>query len=241
MRLGFIGTGTIAAAVVRGIAHDGHAITVSERGAAQSAALARAFDSVAVSANQGVIDASDVLFLGLLPQVAPEILASLRFRADQRVISFMAGVALDRLAALVAPARAEAIMLPFPGIAKGGSPILALGDTELVSAIFGAANTVFEMKDAAALDAYLCAQAVLSPAVLMVARAADWLAGQGVERAEGEAFLRVLVGSSLIAGDCRTTLAALDTPGGYNQRLRLTVERAGLDSALADGLDVLKG
>ena len=33
MRIGVIGTGTIASAVVRGIAGDGHAITVSERSA----------------------------------------------------------------------------------------------------------------------------------------------------------------------------------------------------------------
>jgi len=132
-------------------------------------------------------------------------------------------------------------MLPFPGIAQGGSPVLALGDADLLRAIFGRANTVFAVRNAAELDAYLCAQAVLSPAVLMVAAAADWMAGQGVARTGAEGFLRELVGSSLISGPCRPMLAALDTPGGYNQRLRQHMERAGLETALAEGLNRLKG
>ncbi|MGR3696939.1 MAG: NAD(P)-binding domain-containing protein, partial [Roseovarius sp.] len=40
MRLGFLGTGTIAEAVVRGLAPDGHQITVSERSAVRAARLA---------------------------------------------------------------------------------------------------------------------------------------------------------------------------------------------------------
>lgn len=241
MDLGFVGTGTIAAAVVAGIAGDGHRIVVSERSVAQSKRLAEQFDSVTVAANQEVLDRSEVVFLGLLAGHAPEVLAGLRFRAGQRVISFIAEIALEEIAAMVAPAEAVAIMLPFPAIANGGSPILALGDATLVREIFAPANSVFALQSAAELSAYLCAQAVLSPAVLMVASAADWMGAQGVDRVAGEAFLRALVASSLQAGDCRDTLAALSTPGGYNLRLREALQRSGLETALSKGLDDLKG
>lgn len=127
MRLGFVGTGTIASATVRGIAGGGHQITVSDRGAAHAARLAAEFENVSIADNQGVIDQSDTLFIGLMAESAPDILSRLTFRADQQVISFMAGLPLDALAPLVAPAHAAAIMLPFPGIAQGGSPILAIG------------------------------------------------------------------------------------------------------------------
>ena len=181
MRLGFVGTGTIASAVVQGLADDGHVITVSERGAAQSAALAARHDCVRVAPNQGVVDASDTLFLGLLPAVAPEVLRALRFRPEQTVISFMADLPLEVLADLVAPARAAAIVLPFPGIARGGSPLLVLGDRAPVDSLFGARNTLFVLRDAAELDAFLCAQAVLSPAAALVGAAGDWLAEEGNE------------------------------------------------------------
>ena len=239
MRLGFVGTGTIAAAVVRGLAGAGHRIAISERGAAQSAALSAEFPDVVVADNQSVVDASEVVFLGLLPAVAVEVLTPLKFREGQQVISFMADVTMGELAGLVAPATASALMLPFPGIAQGGSPILAMGDVDLVAGLFSPANAVFPVSSPEALNAYLCAQAVLSPALAMVGEAGQWMAARGVDAQAGEAFLRGLVGSSLLASECAPMIEALNTPGGYNQRLRQHMERAGMAEALKDGLDSL--
>tara|TARA_R100001039_G_C1842882_1_gene103568 strand:+ start:1337 stop:2059 length:723 start_codon:yes stop_codon:yes gene_type:complete len=238
VRLGFLGTGTIAEAVVRGLAPDGHQIRVSERNSARAARLAAEFPNVSVATNQGVVAASEVLFLGLMAEDAPEVLRALRFLPDQRVVSFMAGLSLEEVGPLVAPARAEAVMLPFPGIARGGSPILALGEVGVIEALFAPANTVYRLRDAVELEAYLCAQAVLSPAVQMVGVAAEWLGGDG---AQGEAFLRHLVGSSLMSGACAPMLEALNTEGGYNQRFRQHMEAAGMREALRDGLDRLGG
>ncbi|MFY0312694.1 NAD(P)-binding domain-containing protein [Leisingera sp. D0M16] len=239
MRLGFLGCGTIASAVVRGLAGKGHRIAVSERSQVQSAALAAEFSGVTVAGNQAVVDASDVVFLGLMAEAAEGILSGLVFREDQQVISFMAGAGLDRVAVLTAPARAAAVMMPFPGIAQGGSPIMALGDTGLVEQIFGPANKVFALKDEAELDAYLCAQAVLSPVARMVNDAAGWLGCRSEDKVQGEAFLRLLIASSLEKSGCAELIEALNTPGGYNQRLRLHMEKAGMGRDLAAGLDML--
>jgi pyrroline-5-carboxylate reductase len=57
MRIGVIGCGTIASAVVHGIAGDGHQITVSERSSRYADALAAAYDNVTVADNQGVVKA----------------------------------------------------------------------------------------------------------------------------------------------------------------------------------------
>ncbi|WP_300549083.1 NAD(P)-binding domain-containing protein [Roseovarius sp.] len=240
MRLGFIGTGTIASATVRGIARAGHQITVSERSTAHATRLAAEFECVSIADNQTVIDRSDTIFIGLIAEAAPDILSRLTFRAGQQVISFMAGCSLEALAPLVAPARGAAIMLPFPGIAQGGSPILAMGDTGLITELFAPENQVFALRDAAELDAYLCAQAVLSPAVRLVGQSADWLATRGADRDQGEAFLRALVGSSLLSGPCGPLLDALNTPGGYNQRLRQHMDAAGMGDGLAEGLNRLE-
>lgn len=241
MRIGVIGTGTIAAAVVRGIAGDGHQISVSERSTHVSAELAGALGNVSAAPNQQVLDQSDVIFLGLMAEAAPDILAPLTFRADQQVISFMAGADLARVGELVAPARASAVMMPFPGIAQGGSAIMALGDIELVNEIFGALNRVFALKNSAELDACLCAQAVLSPVARMVGDAADWLGTRVSDPAQGEAFLRMLVATSLAETGCADLIEALNTPGGYNQRLRQHMEAAGITGDLMSGLNDLEG
>ncbi len=240
MRLGFIGTGTIAGAVVRGIAGEGHQITVSERSRAVSAALAQRHANVTVAENQSVVDRSDVVFLGLMADAAPAVLGDLTFREGQRVISFMAGVPLAQVSGMVHPARAAALMLPFPAIAQGGSPILVQGDAELVERIFGARNSVFALGSDAEMAAYLCAQAVLSPVARMVGDAAHWLGGRVADPVQGEAFLRALVASSLSAGECAPLIEALNTPGGYNQRLRLFMEEGGMRDRLRAGLDRLE-
>jgi pyrroline-5-carboxylate reductase len=241
MRIGIIGTGTIASAVVDGIAADGHTITVSRRSAANAARLEAAYASVSVADNQQVLDQSDVVFIGLMPDVAPAVLGALRFRADQQVISFMADVPLAVLAPMVAPAAQVSVMIPFPAIATGGSPVLTLGDSGLIRQIFGHNNDIFELASPQELGAYLCAQAVLSPAVRMVQDAAGWLGARVQDADQAEGFLRLLVGSGLMGGGCAQTLAALDTPGGYNQRLREHMIASGGSDALRQGLDRLEG
>lgn len=239
MRIGVIGTGVIATALVRGLAGQGHEITVSQRSAANSAMLAREIPEVSVADNQAVLDECEVVFLGLVAEAAAQILGALRFRPDQQVISLMAGATLAQAAPMVAPARALALMLPYPGIAEGGSPILALGETGLIETLFAPRNRVFRLKDEAELAAYLCAQAVLSPVAQLVDDAADWLGGRVDDPAQGEAFLRALVAANLSAGSAKALVAALNTEGGYNQRLRTHMEAAGTRAALRQGLERL--
>ncbi len=241
MRLGVIGTGEIASAALRGIAADGHDIVVSERSRARSAALAAAFPNVSVARNQAVLDRSEVVFLGLVAGVAAQVLKELRFRPDLRVVSFMAGVALDEVQDMVRPARAAAVMIPFPAIARGGSPIMVHGDAGLIRGIFGVRNRVFELAGDDEMAAWLCAQAVLSPVVRMVGDAAGWLRRRAANPEDAEEFLRLLVASSLSASDCASLIAALDTPGGYNRRLRRYMEEGGMRERLLRGLDRLEG
>lgn len=239
MRIGVIGCGTISGAVVEGIVHDGHEITVSERSACRSSALAAAYENIRIADNQGVVDASDVLFLGLMAETAPEVLGALTFREGQVAITFMAGASLEEADAMVRPARATAIMMPFPGIAQGGTPIMMYGDAEIVARIFGARNSIFSVRDADEMAAYLRAQAVLSPVARMVGDAADWLGDRVSDKSQGEAFLRELVASNLSTTACAPLIEALNTPGGYNQRLRLHMEAQGMTSALKFGLNNL--
>ncbi|WP_293576418.1 NAD(P)-binding domain-containing protein [Phaeobacter sp.] len=239
MRLGFLGCGAIASAVVRGLAGQGHHIVLSHRSEAQSHQLSELFDDVTRSNNQSVVDQSDVLFLGLMAEAAVACLPELTFRPEQKVVSFMAGASLEQVADMVAPAVASAVMMPFPGIAVGGSPIMAMGDTGLVSDIFAPKNTVFALNGPEELETYLAAQAVLSPVVQLLEDTASWASEQGCPKDPLELFLRCLVANSLQSSSCATLLDTLNTPGGFNQRLRQHLEAKGLKSDLRDGLNSL--
>lgn len=240
MRIGVLGLGTITSALVEGIGNDGHTIIVSERNAINSARLSEKFRSVSVAKNQSVVDTSDVIFLGLTDGVYKDALSGLTFREGQKIVSLMAGPQIAEVAPLVAPAQLVARMIPFPSISTGGSQILVFGQTELIEELFGARNTIFPIDSEDALADWLCVQAVLSPAVLMVQQAAEWLADQGADAESSERFVRELVGSSLLAGPCAPLLRALDTPGGYNQRLRDMMVDGGMTVHLKEGLKALQ-
>jgi pyrroline-5-carboxylate reductase len=75
----------------------------------------------------------------------------------------------------------------------------------------------------------------------MVGDAADWLGERVADPAQGEAFLRMLVATSLAEAGCADLIEALNTPGGYNQRLRLHMEDAGITGDLMSGLNDLEG
>lgn len=143
MRIGVIGTGTIATAVVRGIADDGHQITVSQRNTANAHALAHEFGNVTIASNQQVLEQSDIVLLGLMAERAPEVLGALQFRSEHRVITFMAGLSLAETAPLVFPADMAAIVMPFPGVANGSSLVMMQGDAAFVERIFAPRNRVF--------------------------------------------------------------------------------------------------
>src|SRR5690349_13221878 len=117
MTLGIIGTGTMASAVVEGLrsAGDSSSILLSPRNAITASALAERFPGVAVSSsNQEVLDHSDTVLLAVRPQVAENVLSVLRFRPDQQILSIIAIFDLERLRALVSPARRIVRAVPLP-------------------------------------------------------------------------------------------------------------------------------
>lgn len=239
MRCGVVGIGNIGSAVATGLAKAGHDITISKRSAAQSQRLAKAFPNITIAENQHVLDHSDIVFIALNHDVAAAALTALRFRPDHIIISLMAGCDLDALARLVSPAPATTIMIPFPAIAGGGSPILVMGDAAPVARIFGDSDSIIAITDSAELDVFLAAQAILSPVAVMVAAAAKWVDQHGGDANKAEPFLRQLIASSLNGMASDDLIAALNTPDGFNQRLRLYFEQHGLKANVHDGLSRL--
>ena len=245
MRLGFIGFGSIASAVAQGCIGDGHELRISERSVERSTEMARIHANCEVAGLQAIVDFAEVIFLGTTAETASEALSGLSFREGQRVISFMVGIKTKEIRTLIAPATFEAIMIPFPSIAEGGSPVLAYPRSDTIEEIFGAANTVVPVTSEAALNDFLAAQAVLSPTVKLLATAVDWLAARTGDYHGSEQFLRLLVGGSLMAKpmDSKDVLPglieSLNTPGGLNRQFREQMEREGVFAAAESGLDAL--
>ena len=245
-RIGFIGTGEIAAAMVAGLTGRGHQISVSERNGAMAAALAAQFSDVTIATNEQVVSDSDTVFLCLLADVAREVLPNLPFRDDQRVISVMVDVALAELRTLCAPVNEIAITIPLPSIAVGGSALPVYPDSMALRSLFGDTDMIIPCGSEDALNAHFAATALASPILDQMCEGARWLAAlTGDQTASEQYVVTVFAGflRSMIENpetSFEDLLDSLATEGGLNATLRTHMRDTGAVDALSEGLDALK-
>lgn len=196
-RIGFIGTGHIAAPMVRFLAAKGHEIAVSERGAGVAAKLA-AEVGARVLPNQEVIDRSDIIFLCLRPAFWEEITRQLRFRAGQQIISVMATVTHAAISKAVSPATDISITIPIGFLERGGCPLPAFPKAEPLASLFGPENPVILLSEEAQIADHFAASALLSAVLTVMKDGADWLGEQAGNPAGADTYV-----ASLLAGFLR--------------------------------------
>jgi len=230
MRVGFLGTGEITAAMVRGLKGQGHRILVSPRNAAMAATLAAEVPELAIAPNEEVVANSDVVFLCLLARVAQEVLPTLAFRAGQSIISVMVDAPLATLRTLCAPATDIAITIPLPPITTGGCPLPVYPASPALDALFGARNLILPQPSEAALNAHLGASALCSPILDQLLAATEWLTDHTGNPSAAEAYIAAMIRGYLperaAEGDLAEALKKLSTEGGLNATLRAAMAPA---------------
>jgi pyrroline-5-carboxylate reductase len=251
MILGFVGTGTITAAMVEGLRRGALAdwpVVLSPRGATVAAGLAARFLDVTVAeSNQAVVDAADCVVLAIRPQVAEAVISGLTFREGQRVLSLVAAYPVDRVAALARVPVASvvrAIPLPFVASGQGVTPIYP-PDADM-AALFRSLGGVIEVGHLPDFDTYATASALMGSYFGLVEAATGWMVARGVAKGEADAYLRALFGS---LGDVlRADPAPLDrlreehsTRGGLNEMAHRVLVKGGGHEALRAALDAVLG
>lgn len=242
-RIGFIGTGHIAAPMVRFLARKGHDITVTNRSAGIAAELVRDH-GVETGDAQEVLDASDIVFLCLRPHQAEAGLAPLTFRHDQQIISVMAGTDHATLQRLCAPAQDFTQTIPLGFLEQGGCPLACLGDDALLANLFSPENPVVKVKDKAALNAHFAICALVPGLLDLMAGGAGWLSDQ-TGSTEAEFYTSQLISGFLTAmpkdtpGHLATGRDALATDGTLSLQMTDTLRRGGAHETLTDALTAI--
>jgi pyrroline-5-carboxylate reductase len=135
MTIGFIGTGTIAGAMVEGLSGlpASPSILVSPRSETVSRRLTDTYHNVRRIGSNAEAAKADIVVLGMRPAQLHEAIDGLSFGPDQIVLSLVAGLGLADLEKL-APRSRIARAVPMPGISRGVGPItLYPGVPEIVS------------------------------------------------------------------------------------------------------------
>ncbi len=242
-RIGFIGTGHIAAPMARALARAGHSVTVSERNAETAGALARADLGIAVRPNQQVLDASEVVFLCLRPTIWEDVAASLTWSPAQKIVSVMAGVGLDALRAVCAPVTEISSTIPYGFIEDGGCPLPVAGNPEAMQTLFGVQNPVMPVAHESQLIHYFAASSLMSGVLGLLEVTSGWLGRHTGDSAAAELYTSSLAGGFLWHGSFQETGALarakwdLATPGTLNRQMVEGLEGVGAFEGLPALLD----
>jgi pyrroline-5-carboxylate reductase len=250
-QIGFIGVGTMAAALVRGLAarHGGGiAIHLSPRSEALSRTLAAELPEVVrADSNADVLARSGMVVIAVRPQELDAALSGLSFRPDHLVVSLAATVPVAEIARIAAPAERVCRLTPLPAVARGRGPIVLYPRLPDVAEIFQELGDLIVAEDEAAIMGFGCASALMSTFFETQGRIAGWLARQGVPAAQASLYVRsmqdALAGTGLAAGERSASelATAHETPRGLNERARLLLQAAGHFDLLDRALDDIAG
>ncbi len=244
-RIGVIGTGHIAMPIVRHLVAKGHEITVTERSARASAALANEC-GVAIADPQGVLDRSDIVLLSLRPQHARTVLSPLTFRPDHQIVSVMAGVTRARLETLCAPANDFVQTIPLGFVQHGGCPLAAFGNAALLADLFAPENPVVEVMSEAALNSHFAVCAMVPGLLDLMTTGANWLGERTGDPAAAEFYVTHLVSGFLasledgVADQLAHERDALATDGTLSLQMVETLRTGGARDALQDALHAIE-
>ncbi|MBB5535672.1 pyrroline-5-carboxylate reductase [Rhizobium giardinii] len=228
-KIGFIGTGAITDAMVRGLLAEPTAVShvmVSQRSVDVSARLATDFPQVRVSGdNQAIVDGCDTVVLAIRPQIAQEVISPLQFSDMQKVISVVAATSRDALFDWIgADVRlSQAIPLPFVARRKGVTAIFPRdADT---AAFFNVLGNAVECETRKEYDLLAAASALMATYFGIMHRTTEWLAKNGLPEDKGRTYIAPLFASlsetALLAGkghfiDLSREFA---TKGGLNEQV----------------------
>jgi pyrroline-5-carboxylate reductase len=240
MTLGFVGTGTIAAAMIEGLCATPGAppIIVSPRSAATAADLAARFANVRIAAsNQAVLDDSDMVLLAVRPQIAAEVLDELRFRPDHKVVSLIATVSLDWLRTAVAPAGQVIRAVPLPPVARRQGPTAIYPPDTAAEALFDTLGTAIVLDNEGEFDAFTTATATMASYFAFAGTVTSWMERNGIAPDTARSFVGQMLGGlagTAAAAPDRSFAALVDehqTRGGINEQVLRAI---GTDGQLVD-------
>lgn len=240
IKLGIIGVGTIACAVVKGLKAkygDDLSVYLSPRNAAKAEALAKEYKDVKVTgSNQEVVDAADWIVFSVLPSAAEETARALSFAPRHRVISLVSSAKLEDLTAWFATRPSLCRVIPQTFIEHRTGPVLVYpADPGVVDLFTGLGEVITPVSE----EAFNLAQTlscVMGPFFFWLDRVVAWMKDCGLPPEQSAAYLEALF-PAMTDYASRTSPRELDelwkevTPGGLNEMaIRMIREDGGFEA-----------
>jgi pyrroline-5-carboxylate reductase len=237
MKLGFIGTGKIAAAVIEGFCTaniDALAIYLSPRNEAASKQLAAKYACVTrMETNQQVLDQATIIFIAVRPSIVETVLQELQFRTDHTVVSFVPFLKYAALTNAIAPAATACRAIPLPSIAAHQCPVPIYPPTVAITTLFSHIGQPLEVHDEQQLHTLWTLTGLISPYYDMLLALSNWTVENGVPATTANAYLaNMFQALSYMAQhadpiDFKALASHAATPQGMNEQAAKEITASG--------------
>ena len=226
MKLGFIGTGNIVSDVVIGICKSRipfKKIIVSPRNKQKALKLKNKFKKVIIAKdNQDVINKSDWVFLGVLPEVGKKILPKLNFKNKQIIVSFISTINYSQLKKIVKKKLRIVRAIPMPPIRLGRGPVAIFPPDKKVKNFFNKIGTTIEIKNEKLSNNFWAISGTMASFYEMVKILSDWLTKKKLNKIQAQQYVTLLysalaeLASVNSSKPLKNLVAESQTPGGLN-------------------------
>ena len=247
MRLGFIGTGKIASSVIIGICTSKiffQEILVSPRNKNIAQKLRKKFRKVKIAkTNQEIVDKCNWIFLAVTPKVGAKILPKLKFRSNQKIISFISTINLTQLKKIVNKKIKIVRAIPLPPISIKKGPVPICPPDKQVRNFFNKIGTTIEIKSEKSSKNFWATSGMMAPFYEILKVLSDWLVKKGIKRNEAQKYITslfvALSEDSVINSKkhLKYLVSESQTPGGLNEQAVKELRKFGFYKSLGRSLD----
>ena len=247
MRLGFIGTGKIASSVITGICTSKvsfQKILISHRNKNISKKLKKRFRKVYIAKNnQEIVDKCNWIFLAVTPKVGKKILPKLKFRSNQKVISFIATINLAQLKKYIGNNIKIIRAIPLPPISIKKGPVPIFPPDKQVKRFFDKIGTTVEIKNEKTSKNFWATSGLMAPFYELLKVLTDWLVKRGVKRNEAQKYITSLFAALSIDSvnnsikHLKYLVADSQTARGLNEQAVKELRRVGFYKSLEKSLN----
>ncbi len=184
-KLGFIGVGRIANAVVTGFCTsnlENVEIGLSPRNNEISTDLTRTYPNVnRLESNQEVLDFADIVFISLSFNDTEKILNNLDFKSSHTIVSFVPYLGLSRIARAVSPASKICRAIPLPTVINHNCPIPIFNSSPEVTSLMDHIGKPFHINDENELHVLWTLSGFIAPIHSTLKELGDWAISKGAE------------------------------------------------------------
>ena len=237
MKLGFIGTGKITLSVVTGICTSKisfQKILVSPRNRNIAQKLKKRFRKVNIAKNnQEVVDKCNWIFLAVTPKVGEKILPKLKYRSNQKIVSFISTINLAQLKKYIGKKNKIVRAIPLPPISNKLGPIPICPSDKQVKGFFSKLGTVIEINNEKVSKNFWVTSSMMAPYYELLKVLSDWLVQRGIKRNVAQKYITslfvALSEDSLINSKkhLKYLVKSSQTPKGLNEHALKYLRKAG--------------